>query len=39
MFKVKKKHTRAVSANCVFMSIDVVLVSFLEILVIFHIVF
>ena len=32
MFKVKKKDTRAVSTNCVFMFIDVVLVPFLLIL-------
>ena len=28
MFKAEKKDTRATSTNCVFMSIDVVLVSF-----------
>ena len=28
MFKVKKKDTRAMSINCVFMSIDIVLESF-----------
>ena len=33
---VKKKDTRATSINCVFMSINVVLVSFLWILDIFH---
>ena len=32
MFKVKKKDTRAMSINCVFMSVDVILVSFLLIL-------
>ena len=29
MFKVKKKDTRVTSTKCVFMSIDVVMVSFL----------
>ena len=28
MFKVRKKDTTAMSTNCVFMSIDVVIVSF-----------
>ena len=36
MFEVKKKDTRAASTNCVFESIDAVLVSFLLILDIFH---
>ena len=39
MFKVKKEHTRATSINCVFMLIDVVLVSFLLVLDMFHTVF
>ena len=36
MLRVKKKHTIATSTNCVFMSIDVILVSFLLILGMFH---